>query len=185
MPTRMEMRRQREQNHRKEARLWALELLSVFFLALLVRTFLFSLTTVQGPSMQETLHSGQVVAVDKLYFRFHDFARGLVVICRYPDSNEYYVKRIVGLPGERVEIRDGQTYIGGEPLAEPYVAHPAESDFGPYQVPEGCVFVMGDNRANSHDSRAEGALAKDMIVGRVLAVCFPLGEAHSIQTAAP
>ena len=183
MPTRMELRFQRQQRRQKEARLWALELAAAVILALVVRTCLFSLTTVQGPSMQETLHSGQVVAVDKLYFRFHPFARGLVVICRYPGGDDYYVKRIVGLPGETVEIRSGRPYIDGAPLEEDYVVYPAQSDFGPYMVEEGRVFVMGDNRANSHDSRAEGALEEKSIVGRVVAVCFPLGEARPIKAA--
>ena len=63
-------------------------------------------------------------------------------------------------------------------MEEDYVSYPCRDDFGPYTVEEGCVFVLGDNRANSHDSRSEGALSCDMIVGRVVAVFFPLGQAH-------
>lgn len=99
MPSRMERRQERLRRRRREACAWIVEIAVVFVLAMLVRTFVFSLTTVQGPSMRETLHSGQIVAVDKLYFSIHDFSRGQVVICRYPDSDEFYVKRIVGLPG--------------------------------------------------------------------------------------
>lgn len=114
MPSRMERRQERLRRRRREACAWIVEIAVVFVLAMLVRTFVFSLTTVQGPSMRETLHSGQIVAVDKLYFSIHDFSRGQVVICRYPDSDEFYVKRIVGLPGETIEIRSGQTYIDGQ-----------------------------------------------------------------------
>ena len=157
------------------------EIAVVFVLAMLVRTFVFSLTTVQGPSMRETLHSGQIVAVDKLYFAIHDFSRGQVVICRYPDSDEFYVKRIVGLPGETIEIHGGQTYIDGQALAEDYVLYPPEEDFGPVRIAADEVFVMGDNRANSYDSRQEGTLPRSMIVGRVMAVCFPFDEARWIE----
>ena len=90
MPSRMERRQERLRRRRREACAWIVEIAVVFVLAMLVRTFVFSLTTVQGPSMRETLHSGQIVAVDKLYFSIHDFSRGQIVICRYPDSDEFY-----------------------------------------------------------------------------------------------
>lgn len=182
MPTRMERREQRNRIHRKEALRWAAELAVVVLLALLVRKFVFSLTTVQGPSMMDTLVSGQVMAVDKTFFHLHEPTRGLVVICRYPDSQEYYVKRIIGLPGDEIEIRQGVTYVNGVEQQEDYVAYRDYEDFGPYQVEEDCVFVMGDNRANSHDSRTEGAISQSAIVGRVMAVFFPLNEAHFLHT---
>ncbi len=181
MPSRMERRQERLRRRRREACAWIVEIAVVFVLAMLVRTFVFSLTTVQGPSMRETLHSGQIVAVDKLYFSIHDFSRGQIVICRYPDSDEFYVKRIVGLPGETIEIRSGQTYIDGQVLAEDYVLYPPEEDFGPVRIAADEVFVMGDNRANSYDSRQEGTLPRSMIVGRVMAVCFPFDEARWIE----
>ncbi|MGI5883481.1 MAG: signal peptidase I [Candidatus Spyradocola sp.] len=181
MPSRMERRQERARRRRREACAWTVEILVVFVLAVLVRTFVFSMTTIQGPSMRETLHSGQIVAVDKLYFVLHEFSRGQIVICRYPNSEEFYVKRIVGLPGETIEIRQGQTYIDGEPLDEAYVRYPPEEDFGPVQIGEDEVFVMGDNRANSYDSRQEGTLSREMIVGRVMAVCYPMDEARWIE----
>lgn len=131
MPSRMERRQERLRRRRREACAWIVEIAVVFVLAMLVRTFVFSLTTVQGPSMRETLHSGQIVAVDKLYFAIHDFSRGQIVICRYPDSDEFYVKRIVGLPGETIEIHGGQTYIDGQALAEDYVLYPRRRTLGP------------------------------------------------------
>ena len=181
MPTRMERRQERARRRRREARAWLLELAAVLVLSVLVRTFVFSLTTVQGPSMRETLHSGQVVAVDKLYAAIGDFSRGAIVICRFPDSRDYYVKRIVGLPGETIEIRGGKTYIDGDALSEPYVLYPAQEDFGPVTVEADEVFVLGDNRANSHDSRSEGAIPRESVVGRVMAVCFPPEEMRLLQ----
>ena len=178
MPTRMERRAERIRLQRREIARWLAELAVVLLAALLVRAYVFSLTTVQGPSMMDTLQSGQVVAVDKTYFHLHEPQRGMVVICRYPDSRDYFVKRIMALAGDTIEITGGVTYINGQAMEEDYVSYPCRDDFGPYTVEEGCVFVLGDNRANSHDSRSEGALSCDMIVGRVVAVFFPLGQAH-------
>jgi len=126
----------------------------------------------------DTLSDGQVVMVDKTFFKMHTPKPGLIVICRYPGSEESYVKRIIALPGDEVEIKDGVTYVNGVPRDEDYVVHRDREDFGPYVVEEGCVFVMGDNRANSHDSRAEGAIPEEMIEGRVFAVLFPAQDAH-------
>ena len=178
MPTRMERRAERIRLQRREIARWLAELAVVLLAALLVRAYVFSLTTVQGPSMMDTLQSGQVVAVDKTYFHLHEPQRGMVVICRYPGSRDYFVKRIAALAGDTIEITGGVTYVNGQAMEEDYVSYPCCDDFGPYTVEEGCVFVLGDNRANSHDSRSEGALSCDMIVGRVVAVFFPLGQAH-------
>ena len=178
MSTRMERRAERIRLQRREIARWLAELAVVLLAALLVRAYVFSLTTVQGPSMMDTLQSGQVVAVDKTYFHLHEPQRGMVVICRYPGSRDYFVKRIAALSGDTIEITGGVTYVNGQAMEEDYVSYPCRDDFGPYTVEEGCVFVLGDNRANSHDSRSEGALSCDMIVGRVVAVFFPLGQAH-------
>lgn len=178
MPTRMERRAERIRLQRREIARWLAELAVVLLAALLVRAYVFSLTTVQGPSMMDTLQSGQVVAVDKTYFHLHEPQRGMVVICRYPGSRDYFVKRIAALAGDTIEITGGVTYVNGQAMEEDYVSYPCRDDFGPYTVEEGCVFVLGDNRANSHDSRSEGALSCDMIVGRVVSVFFPLGQAH-------
>ena len=178
MPTRMERRAERIRLQRREIARWLAELAVVLLAALLVRAYVFSLTTVQGPSMMDTLQSGQVVAVDKTYFHLHEPQRGMVVICRYPGSRDYFVKRIAALAGDTIEITGGVTYVNGQAMEEDYVSYPCRDDFGPYTVEEGRVFVLGDNRANSHDSRSEGALSCDMIVGRVVAVFFPLGQAH-------
>ena len=183
MPTRMERRVERIRLQRRETLRWLAELTAVLAIALLVRTCVFSLTAVEGPSMMNTLQSGQVVAVDKTYFHFHEPQRGMVVICRYPESREYYVKRVAALAGDVIEISQGVTYLNGQALEEDYVSYPCREDFGPYTVEEGCVFVLGDNRANSHDSRNEGALDRSVIVGRVVAVCFPLGQAHLLKDA--
>ena len=116
MPTRMEKRRERQTKKRRSMLRFAAELLAVILLAVLVRTFVFSITEVEGPSMQETLHSGQIVAVEKLSCRIQGVQRGQIVICRYPGSYEYYIKRVVALGSATLEIRDGVTYLNGQAL---------------------------------------------------------------------
>ena len=177
MPTRMERRAEKVRLQRRETVRWLAELAVVLLMALLVRTFVFSLTTVQGPSMMDTLLSGQVVAVDKTYFHLHEPQRGMVVICRYPGSREYFVKRIMALAGDTIEITGGVTYINGQPLDEPYVAYPS-SESMTVQLEADQYMVMGDNRAVSYDSREAdmGMLSKADFAGRVRARIWPLGK---------
>lgn len=181
MPTRMERREQRIRRFRKEMLRCAAALAVVAILAILVRSYVFSFAAVQGPSMMDTLVSGQMMAVDKTYYALHEPKYGQVIICRYPNSREYYVKRIIGLAGDEIEIRQGVTYVNGIEQQEDYVTYRDYEDFGPYRVPEDSVFVLGDNRANSHDSRTEGALSSSAIVGRAIAVVFPLNEARLLR----
>ena len=178
MATRMERRQERRSLLRRDIVRLSILAAVLMILLVIVKSFVFSFITVQGPSMLDTLSEGQIVMVDKTFFRMHNAKPGLIVICRFPDSEENYVKRIVALPGDEVEIKDGITYVNGVPRDEDYVHYRDYEDFGPYIVEEGCVFVMGDNRANSHDSRAEGAISEDRIVGRVFAVLFPAKDAH-------
>ena len=109
-----------------------------------------------------------------------------VVICRYPgrgDTN--FVKRVVGLPGDTVELKEGYLYINNEKIDEPYIQDEYRSGwlntFGPCTVPEGHFFVMGDHRNDSNDSRSQGALPRNMIVGHVRSVLFPFNEIRGIE----
>ena len=178
MSTRMERRLERKRLWRRDALHFMIGGAILLAVIVLLRTYAFGLITVQGDSMMNTLSAGQVVAVDKTFFRLHEPKAGVIVICKYPDSGDKYVKRVIALPGDEVEIRDGIAYVNGVPREEEYVDYRDHGDFGPYVVEENCVFVMGDNRANSHDSRAEGAIPQDLLVGRVFAVFFPAKDAH-------
>ena len=109
-----------------------------------------------------------------------------MVVCRYPgrgDTN--FVKRVVGLPGDTVEVREGYLYVNGEKYGEPYIKDEYRTgrlnNFGPYEVPEGEYFVMGDHRNNSNDSRMQGSLPRDMIIGHVRTVLYPFGEIRGIE----
>jgi signal peptidase I len=130
--------------------------------------------------MENTIMSHSRVIGSRLSYLFGDPERGDVVIFHYPDDitgKTYYVKRIIGMPGETVTIVDGKVYIDGSdtPLDEPYLAEPMEGSYGPYTVPEGCYFMMGDNRNNSMDARfwKNKYVEKDKIIAKVLLCYFP------------
>jgi len=115
-----------------------------------------------------------------------DPERGDIVIFRYPDNEKvYYVKRVIGLPGETVEVKDGKVYINGSdtPLDEPYLPEPMEGSYGPYEVPEGCYFMMGDNRNNSLDARFwdNKFVAKNKIVAKVLFCYYPFNRIGKVN----
>ena len=103
-----------------------------------------------------------------------------IVICDYPNTDDgmYRVKRVIGLPGETILLRKGELYVNGEHIEQQFDMTPNETDFGPFPVPEGKYFVMGDNRNNSKDSRQVGALERKMIKGHVRCVVFPLNKAR-------
>ena len=157
---------------------WDVIILAVFLLVfLLLRFYLFPWFTVKQTSMLETLHNGDVVVVSHIYAVRKDFKRGDIVVFYLSDkenkNGEYLVKRIIGLPGEIVEIHNGTVYINGSPIEEPYVTYKGSSNFGPYKVPSGKVFVLGDNRPASRDSRFFGAIDESSIVGRVILRIYP------------
>lgn len=187
---------------------WALTIAAAVLMALLIRAFVFEPVRVEGESMDTTLANGEIMLVTKfdyasnwLSFPWQDAAgkekaarlttggdpkRFDVVICRYPgrgDTN--FVKRVVGLPGDTVELRNGWLYVNGERYEEPYIQDEYRggmlNTFGPFAVPEGCYFVMGDHRNNSNDSRSQGAISRDMIIGHVRSVVFPFGNARGIE----
>ncbi len=187
---------------------WVLTIVCAFIIALPVRSFAFELVRVDGESMDETLTNGEIMFVSK-----YDYAsvwltlpwqnaeakesatrittggnpqRFDVVICRYPgrgDTN--FVKRVVGLPGDQVEIRNGYLFINNELYEEPYIQDNYRSgrlnDYGPCIVPADHYFVLGDHRNNSNDSRSQGAIPRDMIIGHVRSVLYPFTGMREIE----
>ena len=160
---------------------WLLYLLVIIGLAYLIVTFVGQRTKVSGPSMQNTLHNGDNLIVDKLSYRFHDPERFDIVV--FPvvrdGKEEYYIKRVIGLPGETVQIIDGYVYINGEKLDENYGAE-VMNDAGraaePITLGDDEYFVLGDNRNRSDDSRYENVenLKREKIVGRAWVRIWPL-----------
>lgn len=150
----------------------AVGLALIVFLAL---TFALQHAVVEGESMLPNFERGERLLVNKLAFRWRAPARGDVVVFHAPGGlNKEFIKRVVGLPGERVEIRDGLVYVNGQLLDEPWQPIRDHTAFPPYVVPPGQVFVLGDNRPNSNDSRTwGGGLPIQRIVGRAWLCIWP------------
>ena len=156
----------------------ALTVIIALILALFLRAFVFLFATVDGPSMQPTLVNGERVLVTRYTYALSPIERGDVVVCRFdhPNFPDYYVKRVIALSGETIRITDGVVYINGSPLAEDYTLSPAASDFPETLVPEGCVFVLGDNRNNSTDSRKVGPIRESRIIGKARCILYPFSQ---------
>ncbi len=135
---------------------------------------------VNGHSMNYTLHDGQQLLVNKIVYRFHEPERGDIIVLHPPPEvdKENFIKRIIGLPGEKVVIHDGRVFIHKEDgsvieLDEPYVTNQAIRSYQGEKIPEGEYFVMGDNRINSGDSRAGWTLPREDIVGKAWFSVWP------------
>ena len=160
---------------------WALVVVIALVVALGVRTFLLAHFVVEGSSMYSTLETGDRVFVNEVSYRLHDPNRGDVVVLHEirGTTERDLIKRVIAVGGEEVEMRSCEVRIGGQLLLEPYldptVVTPGNcgGDFGPILVPEGTVFVMGDNRSGSQDSRTLGPVLLDDIVGRAFVVFWP------------
>lgn len=144
-------------------------------IALTVKTFIVSPFWIPSGSMSPTLLPQDRVLVNKFIYRLTPIKRGDIVVFIPPtDSSVDYIKRVVGLGGETITVRDGQVYIDGKPLYEPYkVDAPDDSNFEPLKIPENYVFVMGDNRPNSQDSRSFGPLSTNRVVGKAFSIYWP------------
>ena len=179
-----------------------LALLALIILQGTVRNF-----KVEGSSMAPTLEGGQYLVVDHVSylkldverlsrivpfwaaenadpkFAFDPPTRGEIIVFRYPvDPSKDFVKRVVGLPGETVEVRSGTVYIDGLALGEPYLQRSDRSNARPLALSDEQYYVVGDNRRNSNDSRAWGVVPEDHIVGKVLLVYWPWEDFHLVRS---
>ncbi|OQY20266.1 MAG: signal peptidase I [Chloroflexi bacterium] len=135
-------------------------------IALVINLFLAQATQVLGQSMEPTLHTTQRVVVEKVTYRFsHGPRRGDIVVIDLPEQTDMLIKRVIGLPGETIEVRSGEVYIDGELLEETWKVNRGGGSYGPKTIPPLHVFVMGDNRGASNDSRNFGPVPIDCIVG--------------------
>jgi signal peptidase I len=132
---------------------------------------------VENVSMQPTLVQGEFILVNKLAYKLGgDVQRGDIIVFHYPGNPaEDYIKRIVGIPGDHIQIGGGKVLINNQQAIEPYIASPPNYT-GEWDVPEGHVFVLGDNRNSSSDSHSWGFVPKEYIVGRALAIYWPLDK---------
>ena len=160
---------------------WVAVLVGAVLVALVVRTFLLQAFSIPSGSMESTLEISDRLLVNKLSYQFGEIERGDIVVFFKPESlsspYDDLIKRVIGLPGDVVEARDNQVLINGEPIAEPYLdPNVVIRDFAPVDVPEDHVFVMGDNRSNSADSRVFGPISVDLIEGEAFLRYWPLSR---------
>jgi signal peptidase I len=173
---------------------WAILIGSALLIAVLIKTFLFQAFYIPSESMKPTLNVGDRVLVNKMSYRLHDVNRGDIVVFETPpkakDANgeiKDLVKRVVALPGETLETRAGRVFINGRPLEEPYLENGTKTcapnsnptncaDIGAMKIPEDHVFVMGDNRTASKDSRFFDPIEESSIVGRVFVRIWPIND---------
>lgn len=150
-------------------------------IALFINLFLAQATQVLGQSMEPTLHSSQRVVIEKITYRFHGPRRGDVVVIDSSNQSEMLIKRVVGLPGETVEVRGGRVYIHGEPLEEEWTVRQGGGNYGPKTIPPLHVFVLGDNRGASNDSRNFGPVPIEDIVGHAWVSYWPLEDVGFVE----
>jgi signal peptidase I len=131
---------------------------------------------VDGFSMEPTLQSGEFVIVNKLAYRLGEPTRGDVVVFHFPRNPEQeYIKRVIGLPGDQIRVKDGQVFVDGERLTEPYIKAPPAYE-NEWLVPDNQLFVFGDNRNNSSDSHNWGGVPLDFVVGKAVLIYWPPTE---------
>jgi len=148
---------------------------------LLINLFFAQGTSVYGQSMEPNLHTDQRLIVEKVSYRLHPPRRGDIVIVDVKGYEIPLIKRVIGLPGETIEIRDNRVYIDGLPLQEGYLSDVRQRNYGPTEVASGHVFVMGDNRGASNDSRYFGPVPISQVLGRAWLSYWPLNEFHLVQ----
>lgn len=168
---------------KKEVWDWSKAVIIAGAIVLLLKAYVFQLSTVKHQSMQPTLYENEWLFINKIVYEFGDPKRGDVVILKDPSEDdsrkEHLVKRIIGMPGDTLEIRNGQLYVNGELKVERYTDVKIEDgDFGPLTVSANHYFVMGDNRhlGGSKDSRAFGEVPIDLIEGRGDLILWPISR---------
>ena len=151
-------------------------------LFVLIVTFVVQGYCVSGNCMDPNLRTGERILGSKIVYRFKSLARGDIVVFKYPeDPNKIFIKRIIGLPGETIEMRAGQVYINGNPLREPYLLHDPHGSYGPEQIKLGYLFVMGDNRDQSNDSRYWGELPIKNVQAKAWIRYWPVNSVELVK----
>lgn len=182
--SRMDQKNQKREYRKRETRGWIVSLLVAVVVALTLRFFVFEFIRVDGPSMQKTLYTDEYVFMEKVTYWFRHPQYGDIVICSFPNSTDSFVKRVIGTPGDKIKVEGGVLYINGTAHYD-YSGNfnePIDNDMKEIQVPDNCVFVMGDHRNQSRDSRAPevGPIPYDKILGKTEFVIWPLDKIHGL-----
>jgi signal peptidase I len=168
---------------RHELRNWTRDLAVALGLAIVVMIFLYQPVKVEGNSMNPLLSDQERIFINKFVYHFEPIDRGDVIVFWYPlDRSKSFIKRVVGLPGETIQIRAGDVYIDGKKLPDQYVPpnYLDGSNYGPLKIPRGDYFVMGDHRDSSNDSRVFGPVPRSLIYGKAVFAYWPVDHIGSL-----
>lgn len=166
-------------NITQEIKEWIYTILIAVVLVIIIRTFLLDSRVVPTTSMVPTIKPGDRLFVEKLSHRFSGLVRGEVIVFKPPVTSglkDDLIKRLIGLPGDTVEVKEGKLYINDEPQEEPYLNEPIQYSFKKITVPEGKIFVLGDNRNRSYDSHEWGFADIISVKGKALVTYWPLNR---------
>ncbi|KLU66668.1 signal peptidase I S [Desulfosporosinus acididurans] len=153
-------------------------LIFAFILSWGLRSNVVEAATIPTPSMMPTIHEQDRVIVDKLFYKFTGIQRDDIIVFNPPknldSSGDYWIKRVIGLPGDKVQITGGKVYLNGQPLTEPFEMEAPDYNYGPVIVPKDSYFLLGDNRNHSLDSHYWGALPAKEVEGKAVLRYWPL-----------
>lgn len=175
---------QKKEYRKRETRGWILSLAAAIIIALGLRFFVFEFIRVDGPSMEKTLYTNEYVFMEKVTYWFGPPKYGDIVICSFPNSTDSFVKRVIGTPGDKIKVQGGVLYING--AADPNYSgnnnEPINNDFSEITVPDNCIFVMGDHRNQSRDSRDPGVgpIPYNKVLGKALFIIWPVDKIHGL-----
>ena len=172
---------------KSELREWIESMASTVMITLFIMVFLLQTYKVEGRSMEPNLHDGQRLIVDKITYRFRPPKPGEIVVIKPKDPSKRFVKRVIATEGQNLQISDGRLRINGLTIDEPYIKEPMNNDYPRTFIPEGTIFVMGDNRNWSMDSRDEhnvGFVPLENVVGRAVLIYWPLNQAKILKAPA-
>jgi len=168
----------------EEVKDWIVSILIAIVLAFFIRYFIVELYMVEGPSMKPTLVNSERLVVNKFIYRFKTPERGDILVFRYPrDPSRDFIKRVIGVAGDTVEVKDGRLFLNGTLMNETYILERTKGTYPLTTIPNGHIFVMGDNRNNSEDSRFKdvGFVPLELVKGKAVIVFWPFDHLKTLS----
>jgi signal peptidase I len=163
---------------------WVKVIVSALLIAIVLRTFIFQLALVNQSSMEPTLYEGQMLVISKINYFVGDPQRGDIVVLKDEIGNKLLIKRVIGLPGEEIQLKDDKIFINSKELNPDYINVPTKAiNQDQWTLPQGEYFVLGDNRGHSRDSRAEdvGLVDREKIIGRAVFRIWPFNKLGALK----